>query len=150
MIILKGKVIKGDQYGKVLGFPTANIDRRSYSRRKMKIKFGIYGGWAEVNVGEGLRPSQNKGRIAKVPLRRTIKTYKAAIVIGPLDKHRLPKIEAHLLGFKGNLYGRKIILVLVKYIRPFRKFNNIKQLKVQIAKDIKIINNIKFQISNVK
>ena len=46
MIHITGKVIHGQKYGKVLGFPTANLDRREYSRKKMKIKLGVYAGWA--------------------------------------------------------------------------------------------------------
>ncbi len=47
-MIISGKVIYGDRYGKRLGFPTANLDRREYSRRKLKIRFGVYTGWAEI------------------------------------------------------------------------------------------------------
>lgn len=120
-IMLSGRVIKGDGYGRKLGFPTANLDRRDYSRRKLKIKFGIYAG------------------IASCQLRPTSGLYKAAIVIGPVDNRGLPKIEAHLIGVKGNLYGKKISLQLVKYLRPFRKFKSEKALKAQIQKDILII-----------
>ena len=104
-----------------MGFPTANIDRREYTRKKLKIKFGVYAGLAEVR------------------LKAISYKLKAAIVIGPVDSSGLPKIEAHLLGFKGNLYGRKIMLFLVKYIRPFRKFKSEKALKLQIKKDIRLI-----------
>jgi riboflavin kinase/FMN adenylyltransferase len=110
-----GRVIHGAHYGKKLGFPTANIDRRDYSRRGLKIKLGIYAGWAESSSG---------------------KKHRAAIVIGPLEKTGLPKIEAHLLNFRGNLYGKKIILSLGKYIRPFRKFKNEAELRKQIQQDI--------------
>jgi FAD synthase len=76
----------------------------------------------------------------------------AAVVIGPVDNRGLPKIEAHLMGFRGNLYGKKISLQLVKYIRPFRKFKGEKALKTQIQKDIilikKLIPNAQLPISN--
>lgn len=111
-----GKVVHGDHYGKKLGFPTANIDRRDYVRRKLKIKLGIYAGWAVLS---------------------SAKKYRAAIVIGPIDKTGLPKLEAHLIGFSGNLYGKKISISLGKYIRPFKKYTNIEDLKKQIKKDIK-------------
>ena len=121
-ITITGHVIHGDNYGKVLGFPTANLDRRQYIREKMKIRFGVYAGFAQIlNL---------KSKILN-PL-----GYKSAIVIGPLDSHRLPKIEAHLIGFKGNLYGKKISLNLGKYLRPFKKFKNLTALKAQIRKDL--------------
>lgn len=120
--IISGKVVQGDQYGKKLGYPTANIDRRQYSWRKMKIRFGIYAGFVQI-----------------LNLKSKILNHKAGIVIGPLDKHRLPKIEAHLIGFKGNLYGKRITVSLKKYLRPFAKYKTIEELKKQIAADIKKI-----------
>ena len=63
--------------------------------------------------------------------------YKAGIVIGPLDKHRLPKIEAHLINFSDDLYEKKLTLKLYKYLRPFKKFADINKLKQQIKQDIK-------------
>ena len=112
MITISGKVIKGEQYGRKLGFPTANLDRREYNRKGLKVKFGVYAGTSSTG-------------------------HKAAIVIGPLDKKGWPKLEAHLLGFQGNLYGKKISLELKKYIRPFKKFKTGQELKKQIAADVK-------------
>ena len=117
-----GKVIQGEKYGRQLRFPTANLDRRDYTRRKLSIRLGIYAGWAELSSG---------------------KKHRAAIVIGPMDNRRLPKIEAHLLNFKGNLYGKKITLSLKKFIRPFRKFKSEQELRQQIAKDIETVKRIK-------
>lgn len=119
-INISGKVIHGDGYGRVLGFPTANIDRREYSRKKMKIKTGVWAG--EVKISSRI--------------------FKAGITIGPKDKHQLPKIEAHLIGFKGSLYGKKITLLLQKFLRGWIYFKNEETLKKQIAKDIKKIKNI--------
>ncbi len=123
-IRISGRVTKGQQYGRILGFPTANIDRRQFIRDKMKTKLGVYGGVAEI-VGAAI------GR----PNRR----LRAAIVIGPIDKTGLPKIEAHLINFKGDLYGKKIVISLEKYIRTFKKFKSEAELKRQIRKDIKSV-----------
>ncbi|MEK7161917.1 MAG: riboflavin kinase [Patescibacteria group bacterium] len=128
---ISGKVIHGEKYGRKIGFPTANLDRRSYSRRKQNIKLGIYAGYAEF------KNSKFK-----------IQNYPAGIVIGPLDKHHLPKIEAHLIGFKGNLYGIYLNIYLNIYLRPFKKYKSEAELKMQIKKDIKQITNFKYPISN--
>lgn len=117
IITISGRVVTGEGYGKKLGFPTANIDRRQYVRERMNIKLGIWSGQIKI-------------------LNFKFKIYPAAIVIGPIDKKGLPKIEAHLLNFRGNLYGEKIELSLYKYIRPFKKFKNEALLKSQIKKDI--------------
>lgn len=132
MITITGKVIHGAKYGRKLGFPTANLDRREYARRKMKVRLGIWAGL--VIIGEKTtspRPSPQEGRVRK-----------AAIVIGPVDKHQLPKIEAHLIGFQGNLYGKTVIIGLQKYIRRFKKFKTVDELKNQIKKDLVIIKKI--------
>lgn len=115
-IEFKGKVIHGEHYGRVLGFPTANIDRREYVRKGIGPRLGVWAGKVEVGKKQ---------------------IYSAAIVIGPIDKKGLPKIEAHLINFSGNLYGKTLALNLEKYLRPFKKFKSEKQLKAQIAQDIK-------------
>jgi len=112
---IMGRVVRGDGYGRKIGFPTANIDRRDYSRQGMQVKFGVYGGTVTLPSG---------------------KNYPAAVVIGPLDKQGLPKLEAHVLGFTGSLYGKKIIIGVGKYLRPFKKFKSEGELKKQIKKDI--------------
>jgi len=117
MIEITGKVVRGDSYGKILGFPTANLDRKEYVRKKMKIRLGVWAG--KVKVGSRI--------------------YKGGIVIGPLDKYHLPKIETHLINFNGNLYEEKITINLQKYLRPFKKYKNINQLKKQIAGDVQKI-----------
>jgi len=127
--IIEGKVIKGDGYGKKLGFPTANLDRKQFVKDKMELPIGVYAG--------------------VVFLHHINKIRKTAIVIGPLDKRkphpndrsrpvgRVPKIEAHILGFSGRLYGKKLTLYLYKFLRPFEIFKTEKLLIAQIKKDVK-------------
>ena len=115
--IIEGKVVKGDGYGKKLCFPTANLDRKQFKKDKVQVPLGVYAG--------------------VVFLHHLKKIRKAAIVIGPLDKQKLPKIEAHVLGFKGRLYGKKLTLYLYKLLRPFEVFKTRKLLIAQIKKDVK-------------
>ena len=130
-ITISGKVVKGQAYGQKLGFPTANIDRRQYVKDRLKLKLGIYAG---VVQAIGL-PSKLAGHGPALQRRK----FQAAIVIGPVDKSGLPKLEAHLIGFKGNLYGKKLTIILKKYIRPFKKFKIEAELKKQIERDIQKI-----------
>ena len=51
-------------------------------------------------------------------------------------KNRLV-LEAHIFGFKKNLYDKRIKVMLIKFIRKEKKFRNLIQLKTQIIKDIK-------------
>ena len=52
MITILGKVIHGDHYGRQLGFPTANVDRRQYVREKMKVRLGVWSGEVKVKSGK--------------------------------------------------------------------------------------------------
>jgi len=119
---IEGKVVKGAGYGKKLGFPTANLDHKQYVKDKLKLPIGIYAGVAFLHHLNKIR--------------------KAAIVIGPRDKTKVPKIEAHILGFKGRLYGKKITLYLYKYLRPFHQYKTEKLLIAQIKKDIKEVKEV--------
>ncbi len=121
-IIIKGGVVRGRGYGSVLGFPTANLERRSYSRLKKKPRLGIYAGLATIG--------------------NQTKEYRAAIVIGPLDKKKLPKIEAHLLDFSGTLYDKQLSLTLLSYLRPFQDFSSETSLKNQIQADVERVREI--------
>ena len=118
-MILKGRVVRGKKYGRKIGFPTANIDRRRWKFLKEKPRDGIYAGRVSIKGNKNWR--------------------KAAVVIGPKDRGGLPRIEAHLIGLNGNLYGKKIFIKLQKFIRKYKKFKSEKELIAQIQKDIKKI-----------
>ncbi len=112
---IKGKVIRGDGYGRKIGFPTINIDRRAFLKLQKKPKFGVYAGEATILKMK----------------------FKAGIVIGPLDKKGLPKLEAHLIGYKDDAYGKKAILETKKFLRKYKNFNTEKALIIQIKEDLK-------------
>jgi len=115
MVTISGLVVRGEGYGRKLGFPTANIDRRQYVASKQKIRQGIYAGTVMLPNG---------------------KQYRAGIVIGPADSKGLPKLEAYLLNYSGNLYGKKLMFRLVKFLRPFKPYTSESLLRKQIASDI--------------
>jgi riboflavin kinase / FMN adenylyltransferase len=116
-ITIAGRVLHGDGFGRTLGFPTANIDRRDYARKKLVIRFGVWAGKAQIGARE----------------------YKAAIVVGPIGKRGLPKLEVHLLGFRGNLYGKFLSATLTRYMRPYKSFAGAGDLIRQIKEDVMAI-----------
>lgn len=59
------------------------------------------------------------------------KEYKAGIVIGPGEK-----VEAHLISYDGDAYGKMITLQINKFLRAYKKFNTEKELIIQIKKDL--------------
>lgn len=115
--IIKRRVSYGMGYGRKLGFPTANLIPVR-SQNKSPLKEGIYAGVATINR------------------RRT--RYKAGIVITRGENGRTA-IETHLIGFSGDLYGKRLTISLLCYLRPFKKFKTKTLLKRQIKKDIKQI-----------
>ncbi|MDQ3075664.1 MAG: riboflavin kinase [bacterium] len=121
--IISGKVIRGDDYGKKIGFPTINLDRRGFVDMKKKPKFGVYAGTV---------------LLAGV-------FYKAGIVIGPLDAKKLPKVEAHLIGYNGNAYGQRAVIEIKEYIRKYNDFQSERGLIAQINEDLRICKKIKLR-----
>lgn len=110
---ISGNVISGQQLGRKLGFPTANLQ---VDQQKYLPKDGVYGVMVGGNPGVmnmGVRPTVGGG------LKRTI--------------------EVHLLNWRGNLYDQEIVVELVRYIRGERKFNSFEELKAQIQRDCEVV-----------
>lgn len=111
---LCGPVIRGEQIGQKLGFPTANIDARDL----VLPPNGVYAAHAH----EGTRTHRAVVNIGRRP---TIQSAAPAL-----------RVEAHLLNFSGDLYGQELELTLVEKLRDEQKFPNLDALKAQIAADI--------------
>ena len=111
---IEGEVLAGDRRGRLLGFPTANLDLDDY----LRPAFGVYAVRAVPIGGDGGRWSG----VANLGIRPTIGGAKA-------------QLEAHLFDFSGDLYGRTLAVELLSFIRPERKFENLDALKAQIAQD---------------
>lgn len=110
---LRGSIIQGDQRGRTLGFPTANL---AFWPEQLVPAHGVYA--TRATVGE--------------------KPYWAATNVGTrptIDGRRLT-VEAHLLDFSGNLYDQEIVLEFLHFIRPEQKFDGLDALKAQIAADV--------------
>ena len=109
-----GLVVRGDGRGRQLGFPTANLQLAS--NRKMIPQDGIY--FARVNVD-----ATAYSCMVSIGVRPTFFTH----------GHRT--IEAHLLDFEGDLYGKTLSLQFLKWLREERKFAGAEQLIEQMNKD---------------
>ena len=118
---IDGKVRKGRQIGKKIGFPTCNIDIKDY----VLAKPGVYA----VKV---LRPNNSKylRGIANLGYRPTFNQKKILL-------------EVHLFNYSGNLYNKHLSVEFLKFIRKEKKFKNVNQLKAQIKTDLKIAKNTK-------
>lgn len=114
---LRGEVIHGDGRGRRINIPTANID---YPKQKVTPPNGIYVCWAHIGTEK----------------------YMAAANIGfnptfTPDK-KTPSLEAHLLDFSGDIYGRDVKLEFVTRVRDELKFNSVDALLERIWDDIRI------------
>lgn len=112
---LQGRVIRGDQRGRTIGFPTANLD---YSEDKLIPSNGIYACWA--NIGN--------------------ERFKAAVTIGfnptfTPDKKSV-SVEAYLLDFDRDIYDENLQLEFVGRLRDELKFDSVDALVTHIRKDV--------------
>jgi riboflavin kinase/FMN adenylyltransferase len=118
---LHGPVIHGDGRGRTIDVPTANV---AYSLEKMIPAKGIYACWAYLNDD----------------------TYQAAVNIGTnptfTPDKETPNVEAHLLEFRGELYGEDLRLEFVARLRDELRFDRVEQLLEQIWKDIEMTHKI--------
>jgi riboflavin kinase/FMN adenylyltransferase len=108
---IEGVVELGDQRGRTIGFPTANVALGEH----LRPRFGVYavralvdGTWRNGVANLGKRPT-----------------------FGKLQEN----FEVHLFDFAGDLYGKTLRVSLVDFIRPEMKFAGLDQLKAQIAAD---------------
>ena len=110
---LTGTVTYGKQLGRTIGIPTANIP---LTEGLCVPKFGVYACKVIVD-GE---------------------SYSAVTNIGtrPTVSGEGISVEAHLLDFAGDLYGKEMTVAFYRFLRPEQKFENLEALKLQIAADI--------------
>ena len=111
-----GKVEKGRQLGKKLGFPTCNLNINEYVLAKpgvyaVKAKKKNDNLWIKGIANLGYRPTFNQNKLL---------------------------LEVHLFNFSGNLYDKYLTVEFLKFIRKEKKFKNAKQLKKQIKSDLLI------------
>ena len=109
---IEGVVSQGDQRGRLLGFPTANIALGEY----LRPKFGVYAVIAHLPDGRTVPGVANLGS------RPTVDGTEA-------------RLEAHLFDFEGDLYGQQLEVELIDFIRPEQKFDGLDALTAQIAAD---------------
>ena len=111
---LRGRVVRGDRRGRALGFPTANLDTAA----QLLPASGVYAAYARID-GEA------EGRPAVINLG-----------VRPTFRGRRFLIEAHLLDFTGDLYGRLLSIDFVEFLRPERRFEGPDALVAQIGVDV--------------
>lgn len=114
---LLGRVVQGQQLGRQLGFPTANLQ---VPPEKFLPRTGVYSAWVYGIPGEaadaGLPAVMNLG-------------------VRPTVDGQNQSIEVHLLNWQGDLYGQTLTVALKGFLRPEQRFDSLDHLKAQIQAD---------------
>lgn len=119
---IDGMVIRGDQRGRDLGYPTANMSIEGLH----PPRFGVYA--VEVDVLTGPFKGGYHGA--------------ASIGVRPTFGENRPNCETFLFDFKGDLYGEELSVALVEYLRPEARFDALDALITQMAADCDRARNI--------
>lgn len=109
---VRGTVEHGDKNGRLLGFPTANIDMGNY----LRPRYGIYAVTGRLPDGRLLKGAANIG-------------------IRPSFDPPKELLEPHFFDFAEDLYGQEIDVAFRAFIRPEAKFDDMDALTAQIAAD---------------
>jgi len=111
--LLRGEVVPGDRRGRSIGFPTANV---SVDPAVIVPARGVYAGL--VRVGEDVHAACTN------------------VGVAPTFERGESRVEAYLLDFQGDLYGRIVDVSFARRIRSERRFSGVEELKEQIARDV--------------
>jgi riboflavin kinase / FMN adenylyltransferase len=110
---IAGLVVPGQQLGRTLGFPTANID---YPAIKFLPRFGVYCVRVDTEQQSQLTAVMNIGK-------------------RPTVNGQSTSVEIHILNWSGDLYGQQLTIYLDNFLRPEQKFAGLPELTQQIQAD---------------
>lgn len=119
---IEGPVIGGEQRGRELGYPTANMALDGLHLPKL----GVYA--VLVEILEGPFKGEYHGA--------------ASLGVRPMFGENTPNLETFIFDFSGDLYGTKLSIGLVEYLRPELKFDSLEALIHQMAQDCDQARNI--------
>jgi riboflavin kinase/FMN adenylyltransferase len=110
---VEGRVVRGDERGRTLGFPTANVQPQN----RVIPRHGVYvtatlieGTWRRSVTNVGTRPT--------------------------FESDAAPSVETHVMNWQGDLYGDVVRVRFLHRLRAERKFASVAQLKTQIEQDV--------------
>ena len=113
---MSGLVVHGNAFGRKIGYPTANLE---LPKNIFIPKMGVYSSTVKIGNGD--------------------KIYEALTFIGISNINKELRVESHILDFSKMIYGKKITVILLKYIRDNIKVNSIDEVKKLLENDEKKI-----------
>lgn len=121
--VYEGKVIGGNRIGRKIGFPTINIPVET----NMPLpKFGVYAATVDV-VYDGTGEHKTYSGIANLGVKPTVDLGSGSNPVG---------IEVFIFDFDEEVYDEKVIVSLMHFIRPEKKFDSFEDLTDQISEDV--------------
>lgn len=115
MVVVEGVVVGGNQLGRKLGFPTANIPLED----SFAVENGVYSSRVVVD-------GRSYSAMTNVGIRPSVDGTKRLL-------------ETHLFDFEGSLYGLTLRVELYEKVRDERRFASVEELREQIAKDSALV-----------
>ena len=112
---IEGRVLRGDQRGRQIGFPTANVSLADY----LEPALGVYAVFAGIEDGGNVTWHPGCANVGRRPT---------------FDKTDV-NVEVYIFDFTDDIYDRLLRVAFVDYIRPEKKFDGIAELREQIARD---------------
>ena len=109
---ISGKIVHGNALGRKIGYPTANLE---IPNNIFIPKMGVYSSLVKIGNGD--------------------KYYKALTFIGISNINKELRVESHILDFSRTIYGKKLTVMLLKYVRDNVKVISIEEVKLLLKKD---------------
>lgn len=109
---ISGEIVHGNALGRKIGYPTANLE---IPNNIFIPKMGVYSSLVKIGNGN--------------------KYYKALTFIGISNINKELRVESHILDFSRMIYGKKLTVMLLKYVRDNIKVNSIEEVKLLLKKD---------------
>lgn len=111
---VQSEVIHGRRLGRELGIPTINME---FEEQKLLPPFGVY--VSRVKIGDTTYPG-----VTNVGCKPTVSDSKKI------------NVETHIIGFEGDLYGRRLTVEFLHFLRPEMRFSSVDALREQMMRDI--------------
>jgi len=119
--LFEGQVVEGDRRGRQLGMPTANLVPDD---RLLTPGHGVYAAWAQLMPSETHPGASSLAAAVNVGVRPTFATGRGLLV------------EAHLIGFEGEIYGQTLRIAFLERMRGERAFESVDALVAQMNRDV--------------
>ena len=115
--VVISKIVHGKGLGRQYGMPTANMLPEP---NKVLPKFGVYASCVEIG-------NKKYQAVTNIGMRPTV------------DNLDIITVESNILDFSNDIYGKTIVLEIFEYIRGIKKFNSLKDVKMQVDKDKEVV-----------